>query len=259
MDLKQEKSKLQKVEYRLKSCLQKAGKEKLAYSPCNNVTQYYMVVDGKRKYLSKKKDREMICKLAQERYAAKVLPEVEKLKKAINSFIADYDASKLEAIYNQMPDELKEYTVSYTPDYDEYGEEWANREYRRKTPPENPDYKTDNGEIVRSKSELIIANKLKSMGLKYRYENARLIKGLGTVYPDFTILDPNTGEEVILEHFGLMDDEDYLDRSFFRKMIAYACNGIVPGKGLICTFETGNRPLNVEYLENLLNCYFRKN
>lgn len=62
-------------------------------------------------------------------------------------------------------------------------------------------------EMVRSKSEVIIANMLFERGLKFRYE-VRLSASDGTFYlPDFTIRW--NGEDWYWEHWGRMDEERY--------------------------------------------------
>lgn len=258
MDIKKKLENLEKIEYKARKTLADAEGVSLLVFKNKQKLQYCKVVDGKRVYLSKKKDRDTICKLAQEKYARSILAVVEKLKDVLRKFESEYNPDLLNDVYDQMPDELKTYVVSLTPGYEEYGEQWARREYRKKTPPDDKSLKTGNGEYVRSKSELIIANKLKDLGLKYRYENAKVLKGYGTIYPDFTILDPNTNEEVLLEHFGMMDSPEYLEKSFMGKIRLYAENGIVPGKGLICTYETSDKPLDTDYLELLLESYFKK-
>lgn len=72
-------------------------------------------------------------------------------------------------------------------------------------------YTTENGEKVRSKSELTIVNKLSIRGIKYRYEEPHYLKGFGLVYPYFTILNAKTREGIIWEHFGLMDNPEYVE------------------------------------------------
>ena len=58
-------------------------------------------------------------------------------------------------------------------------------------------HRTARGELVRSKSEVIIANLLHANRIDYRYEEPLEIDGL-TKLPDFTIEDDNTGETILL-------------------------------------------------------------
>ena len=79
---------------------------------------------------------------------------------------------------------------------------------------ENLKYETDNGELVRSKSEVIIANILakNKEHLLYKYERPLelMINGqLQTIHPDFTIINVHTGKITYWEHAGRMDDARY--------------------------------------------------
>jgi len=104
---------------------------------------------------------------------------------------------------------------------------------------------------VRSKSELLIANMLEEYGLVYLYERPVTLGGLGKVYPDFTILRPGTRDEVIWEHFGLLDDEEYR-KSCFWKLRAYEASGYIQGLNLIVTFETKEFPLDTRSLPKII-------
>ena len=73
-------------------------------------------------------------------------------------------------------------------------------------------HRTVRGELVRSKSEVIIANLLHSMGIAYDYER-ELIGADGTRrFPDFTIEDAEAGVTVYLEHLGLLHEPGYRAR-----------------------------------------------
>jgi hypothetical protein len=68
-------------------------------------------------------------------------------------------------------------------------------------------YHTLTGYMVRSKSEVIIANMLHERGIAYRYEEP-LYAPDGTFYlPDFTIM--HQGRQLYWEHWGMMDRESY--------------------------------------------------
>lgn len=113
---------------------------------------------------------------------------------------------------------------------------------------------TEQGERVRSKSEKIIADKLYMLGIPYRYECPALMKGRRgnvTIYPDFTILRMPERREVYFEHFGLMDDADYVN-AVMHKLDTYEKNGIYLGINLFFTHETSKRPLNTVVLDRLL-------
>ena len=126
---------------------------------------------------------------------------------------------------------------------------------KRKNNFETPN-RTMNGEYVKSKSELIIADRLKAAGVPYHYEakNAFADVGFGEImlwHPDFRVLNVRTGKQYIWEHFGRMDDPQYFGVSQF-KLNLYAQNGYFIGDNLIVTMESSQAPLNTEYVESLI-------
>lgn len=109
-------------------------------------------------------------------------------------------------------------------------------------------YRTRRGELVRSKTEWIIADKLDDAGITYHYERP-LDMGGATRYPDFTIKDDDSGVTCYWEHLGLMNSPQYVDR-WNRKEAAYRSMGIVPASEfeygkcsgvLVTTVEDGKR------------------
>jgi hypothetical protein len=82
------------------------------------------------------------------------------------------------------------------------------------------------GEMVRSKSELTIADRLKENGVDYIYEQPLTI-GDQTRYPDFTIEDEESGRKMYWEHCGMLLDPEYKKR-WERKLEWYRSNNIFP-------------------------------
>ena len=116
-------------------------------------------------------------------------------------------------------------------------------------------YETQRGEIVRSKSEVIIADALFFAKIPYHYEKPLKV-GNRTVYPDFTVLNVKTRKEYYWEHLGLLDDEDYLN-SFLVKMDSYQKNGVRSGEKLILTKETKKHPLNTANVKEMIKYYLK--
>lgn len=71
-----------------------------------------------------------------------------------------------------------------------------------------------------------------------------------TFHPDFTCLNVRTRREFIWEHFGRMDDPEYIAETL-GKFETYTANRIFPGESLIFTMETQERPLNPATVEAL--------
>ena len=89
-------------------------------------------------------------------------------------------------------------------------------------------HRTKRGELVRSKSEVIIANELLAQGFdRYEYEQQLTLPSGSVRYPDFTIVDDDTGETFLWEHLGLLHNPEYR-RRWERKLAAYKLAGIVP-------------------------------
>ena len=74
------------------------------------------------------------------------------------------------------------------------------------------------------------------------------------MYPDFKVLNKRTRREYYWEHLGMMDDEEYAAHAM-QKIETYAGNGILPGKNLILTHETSQRPLNVKTVQKLIDAF----
>ena len=88
-------------------------------------------------------------------------------------------------------------------------------------------HRTENGDLVRSKSEVIIADKLYSRGIEYAYEQPLRLPNGRVRYPDFTISDSATGMTFYWEHLGLLSDPAYRAR-WERKRAEYLAAGISP-------------------------------
>lgn len=92
-------------------------------------------------------------------------------------------------------------------------EEWENAEYEKNVNyPENLIIKGTQGKRLRSKSEAIIDRILFSKGIPFRYEQ-KIILGNQILYPDFATRHPQTGKLCYWEHFGRMDNPEYVNHA----------------------------------------------
>jgi AAA domain/UvrD-like helicase C-terminal domain len=97
-------------------------------------------------------------------------------------------------------------------------------------------HRTSRGELVRSKSELVIANHLHRLGLNYHYE--RVLEGSaapGRLRPDFSFID-DAGDVILWEHLGMLARDDYR-RAWDWKREWYKQNGFEEGRNLFTTSE----------------------
>lgn len=131
-------------------------------------------------------------------------------------------------------------------EWDEITNAWASESYVRCTKyPEYLKYPTMCGIMVRSKSEVIIADLLFKFHIPFRYEPEMIINGR-VYYPDFLIMHPITHKLFVWEHFGMMDNPDYIDRNVAGKVENYAHSGWILDLNLIISTETREHPF-VEY------------
>jgi hypothetical protein len=86
-------------------------------------------------------------------------------------------------------------------------------------------HRTARGEMVRSKSEVIIADHLASKGVAYGYERPLTLDG-ATKYPDFTIEDTESGSTFYWEHCGMLHVPSYR-RRWEEKLAWYRAHDIL--------------------------------
>lgn len=112
-------------------------------------------------------------------------------------------------------------------------------------------HKTLKGELVRSKSEVIIANMLFEAGIPYEYEKELSLGADGIKIPDFTIDDAESGTLFYWEHCGMMSDSHYRQRWQDKKEI-YAKHGIVEGENLIVSYDDVNGSIDSVAIKSLI-------
>lgn len=114
-------------------------------------------------------------------------------------------------------------------------EEWRKAPFSKNTYPIESGYQTDKGVLVRSKSELIIAQQLEKLKIPYRYEPRVNLMGK-TKSPDFIVKNPFSGNLILWEHFGALNEEGY-EKKMNEKMELYLSQGFTRFQDLIYTFE----------------------
>ena len=94
------------------------------------------------------------------------------------------------------------------------------------------------GHNFRSKSEVMIAQIITSLGMEYKYE-VEISIGTKKYYADFAVYCHETGRFFFIEHFGLMGDEEYRAHTF-QKITIYSKSGLTEGLDILYTFENAN-------------------
>lgn len=114
-------------------------------------------------------------------------------------------------------------------------------------------HRTLRGELVRSKSEVIIANMLHQHGIDYDYEKELWIENTRKI-PDFTMDDPESGELIYWEHCGMMNNAGYRKHWEVKKSF-YEDNGIIEGENLIVTYDQDGS-IDSQEIEKQIKRYF---
>ena len=212
--------------------------------------QYYIVDKGtgNRKYAGKKQHK-LIEKLIQRDYEVEVDKKLAKLRKKLDKFISSYDISEVDGLYANLPAAKKDIVEPIIEPNDILVQRWMDdNPGNQNTFPDKGIYKTNRGEMVRSKSEKIIADALEKYNIPYQYE-PMLELGYNIVYPDFVILNMRTQKTLYWEHLGLLSDSEYAEKNF-KKIQEYEKNGYILGRDLITTMEFLDMPIDVKIVED---------
>jgi len=186
--------------------------------------RYLHAINGTRKGITK--NRAMIKALARKKILEVRKKQIQQHNGEASSSIKELIAL-LPKMYQELPIEY-----FYHPSLESFQEGNKESNHFRK---EELRYQTNAGIYMRSKSEVIIGNLLEENGLLYDYERKTMF-GTYISLPDFTIIKPFSGERVIWEHFGALQQDGYEQR-MHEKMLKYYEQGLAPFKDLIYTFE----------------------
>ena len=204
----------------------------------------------------KKDEFSLVVRLAQRDYDKNIIKKAEERSACIDEFLKKYQKTSLKEVYSKTNEYRKKLISPVILSDEEYIRQWQGVAYTGKgfTDEEN-EIITERGERVRSKSEKIIADKLYTLGIPYRYEYPLILEENIKIYPDFTILRMPMREEVYLEHFGMMDDANYVN-TVICKLSTFERNGIYLGINLFMTYETSKKSLNTRVLDEFIKELF---
>lgn len=228
------------------------GHLRISYS--NNRPRYYKMSrrgDTKGEYIVKERRSEATA-LAQKDYNRHFLKTAKAELGRLERDIRFFSEENADLLFQDLTENRKKLITPYILTDDQYVKEWLAKDFKPNPyMPEKKIYATNRGEMVRSKSEAILADILYDMGIPYHYEKLLRLKSGRGVYPDFTLLQIYTRKEIYLEHFGLLEDEEYL-RNTLAKLDEYRESGIFPGKNLLFTYETRDSPFDIKGIRKML-------
>lgn len=111
---------------------------------------------------------------------------------------------------------------------------------------------SDRGEMMGSKSEVLIGNAFNRRNIEYHYEKPLLLKKNKMFRPDFTLMNIYSRRELFWEHLGIVDNEHYASNAM-KKLMIYEQNDIFINDRLILTYETANDPLNLRTINEIID------
>lgn len=117
--------------------------------------------------------------------------------------------------------------------------------------PEELKIKTNDGNMVRSKSEALIYNYLLHAGVNFVYELPLRLRNR-MIIPDFTLLSEfDYQTEILIEHQGMIGNVQYRNK-FAEKMYQYLREGYVQGVNIFYTFDNVDGGLDMTPVEDLV-------
>ena len=162
-------------------------------------------------------------------------------------------------LYDQEAYNLKKYSSMEYSDiaqrYTDLFEAPKIVEVNQKYYEENLIHRTKNGIMVRSKSEVIIANMLCDNGFENFLYEEKLPLGDTYKLPDFTFRDAANGSYIIWEHLGMLGNAEYKAAWEDKKRI-YEAYGFTEGNGnLIVTMDSPDGGIDSTVIQQKIDDY----
>ena len=221
-----------------------------------NRPYYYLTGNGLPDRYLGKKDVQTIEKLIQKGYINDVISSAKYEMELLKTVLRIYPDPLAEELYEKLSDEKKKDAEPIVLGNEAGVRDWLEKPYDRLGfRSDMPVYITIKGERVRSKSEMIIADRLFVNGIPYKYECPILI-GKEIIHPDFTILRLSDKKLLYHEHCGMVDDPQYAENMVSR-VNDYSKEGLYLGDRLFLSMETSKTPLDVRAIDNLIRTKYR--
>ena len=227
--------------------------------------QYYRIdpVTKKLVYLSRKKIDD-IRPVIQKEYELKVNKVLHRQHDRLVKFMKNSDINEVLDVYDTTCKAKRSLITPIVSSDEEYIAGWlqANPPCQNTFPGKAP-FETMKGEMVRSKSEKIIADTLFSMDIPYVYEPRFVLNNSpknniynihAVKYPDFAVLNVRNRKTIYWEHLGRLSDSSYCFDNL-NKLMLYDKNGLVLGENLIITMESEKQPLEIRSVKEKIENY----
>ena len=250
---------LEKMDHKVSGTLYVATKKQ--DDSKKDIIQFYKAEateKGPAKTYLGKDQHETLVNLANKTYHDRMLAAAKEEKRQIGRCLATLASGKglsdIDDVFQSLNKVVQDLVTPIKNTDEAFARDWYKKykfavNHRKEV---NSPLVTARGDVVKSKSEVIIANRLYSLGIPYLYESSFASEeDFRARYPDFFILNKRTRKEYVWEHQGKMDDKDYcLDSQY--KLEWFCSRGYILGKNLIFTYEGSSRALSTKYVDALI-------
>ncbi len=211
--------------------------------------QYYLRKAGEKKYkYVRSAETEIVRSIVQNAYDKKMLFKLEGLQRSLLKFLKKYNVNEINNIYGSLSRGRRILIKPLIIPDEELIKKWyAKFEINSNGFQDERKYATERGDMVRSKSEKIIADILYKHGIPYVYEPVMNLNG-HIKYPDFAALNIKKQKTIYWEHFGLISEPGYAEKNM-RKLLEYEEYGLLCGDNLIFSMESPDSPLSIKMIE----------
>lgn len=214
--------------------------------------QVYLCEEGTGKeHFVPQENWEEIRPMIQLNYEEKLFRKVKEMRKTLEHFLQKYDETALTGVYDGMSQGRKNLITPLVLSDQQAIEKWRlEHPGNQNEVPRAETYETQRGELVRSKSEKILADLFNSMGIPYIYETRLRLKNK-EICPDFMLFNVKTRKSAYWEHFGRLDKPDYAIKNYVR-ISDYERSGYLLGEDVFFSMELDGRSLDVNLIRQKL-------
>lgn len=254
-DMQAEKRRLEQELRSMEQKLTKLPEGRLVCGGSKAHPRYYQCIGNKRKYITKS-NYHLAEQLAEKTYIKARLKDIRRQLKGIVAYLKsnhpDLDTAP------KLVQSTSKYSKLLVPLFRPANEvlaAWMQKPYSKNDRyPNQLKHDTVNGLKVRSKSEAMIVLELANCRIPFHYEEKLEIEEV-CLHPDFTLRHPKTGKTIYWEHFGYLEEASY-QRILCHKLQLYMSGHIFPEEGLIITWETRDRPLQLSEIRQKIQKHF---
>lgn len=224
----------------------------------SNGTWHYTSVrrgKGSKIYLGSDKN-DKVTAIKEYCYLNKSIKVINQNLEVLTNSLRQLEDSDYDSINTLLPEVYRNARIGVAHAKDNNAQNWKEKAEALKAryevyKPEELTVTTDDGNLVRSKSEGMIYNYLLSAGIAFVYE-LPMKMSTGTVWPDFTLLSEHDySTEIIIEHQGLMAN-DYYRKRFADKIYKYIQAGYVQGNNIFFTFDSRDGGLDISPIKDIV-------